>query len=301
MKTSEISTCLKNKTHILHSMSDEEARMLKRELLEIMDDVIEVCEKYEIKYCLAGGSVLGAIRHQGFIPWDDDLDIFMTRQGIRRLLKIFDSELSNKYVLQAPNSKYECGNNFLKIRKKNTELIEMDTINLQINRGIYIDIFPLDYAPNRKIFSYIKGGIVDVIGIIGVSQFMYKNRNDVVKTFYYTNKQGKRHYNIRIQIGKLASFMSYEKWYDLFDMISRGKKSNYITVASGRGHYIKERLPVNVFFPFSEGIFEGRKVWLPNNPDKYLKNLYGDYRLIPPVEKREQHYIIKVIFNKEEN
>lgn len=224
----------------------------------------------------------------------------MTRDDISILLSVFDTELSDKYVIQAPNSKYECSNNFLKLRKKHTQLVEMDTVKLTTHRGIYIDIFPLDYAPNNEKIALLKAKVVDFLAIMGVSQFMYKNKNEIVERFYHSSEKGKKNYSMRLKVGKLASFMPYEKWYNLFDMFSRGKKSEYITVPSGRGHYMKERLKENVFLPFSVGLFEGRKVGLPNNPDAYLKNLYGNYMSIPPIEKRERHYIVKINFETEE-
>lgn len=300
MNTSEIATAIKNKTDFLYELSEEESCKLKECLLEIFDDLLAVCGKYNIKCCLAGGSALGAIRHKGFIPWDDDLDVFMTRDDINVLLSVFDEELSSKYVIQAPNSKYECANNFIKIRKKHTELIEMDTVKLSTHRGIYIDVFPLDYSPNKDIIAWLKAKFVDFLAVMGVSQFMYMNRNEIVEKFYNSSEKGRRNYLMRLRIGRLASFLTYEKWYNIFDKASQGRRSNYITIPSGRGHYMKERLPVDVFLPFTEATFEGRKVCIPNNADAYLKNLYGNYMTMPSIEKRERHYIVKIDFNKEE-
>lgn len=300
MNTIDIATEIKNSSTMLHKLTERESDELKNCLIEMLKDLLVVCQKHQINYCLAGGSALGAVRHKGFIPWDDDLDLFMPRKDCEKLIEVFEGELSEKYVLQAPNSNFDCTNNFIKIRKKGTELVEMDTISMQSFKGIYIDIFPLDYAPNNRFLAKVKGSLIDLIAIIGVSEFMWRNKNDIVCSFYELSKSGKKYYSVRLLLGKMASFASYKKWYNLFDNLSKGRESRYITVPAGRGHYMKERLPAKVFFPFVNGLFEEIPVYLPHDTDTYLRNLYGDYMTIPTEEKRERHYIVKINLDLEE-
>lgn len=299
MNTIDIATEIKNSATMLYELTETERNELQMCLLDMLKDLSSVFEKYKIHYCLAGGSVLGAVRHKGFIPWDDDLDLFMLRKDCEKLIEVFETELSEQYVLHAPNSQFDCTNNFFKIRKKGTELVEMDTISMPEFKGIYIDIFPLDYAPNSRLLANIKGMIVDAVAIAGVSEFMWRYKNSIVRSFYETSKSGKRYYSIRLLIGKWFSFASHKRWYNLFDILSRGRKSKYLTAASGRGHYMKERLPESVFLPFIQSNFEGISVYLPHDTDTYLKNLYGDYMTVPPEEKRERHYIVKINLNSE--
>ena len=102
----------------------------------------------------------------------------------------------------------------------------------------------------------------------------------------------------RVLIGKLLSFNSSKKWFDRIDKACccENEKSKYVGIPTGRKHYFGEILKREAFFPAKESFFEGERVFLPANTDVYLTNLYGDYMQIPPEDKRERHYIEKILF-----
>lgn len=124
--------------------------------MEILMDVAKVCEKYNIKWFADYGSLLGAARHGGFIPWDDDLDINMPRHDYEKFIAVMHEELGEFYP-QSNNVDYS----FLKIYKKDT--IFKEVFNDMSCDGIWIDIFPIEYAPNNKLVRQVKGVIADVI------------------------------------------------------------------------------------------------------------------------------------------
>ena len=103
----------KIKNQALRQLTGKEKENLKEMLLCITKDIDSVCRKYDIKLFLVGGSLLGAVRHSGFIPWDDDVDFGLTREDYIKLISVFDKELGNNYYLRCPNSKYPNGNRFI--------------------------------------------------------------------------------------------------------------------------------------------------------------------------------------------
>jgi lipopolysaccharide cholinephosphotransferase len=253
-----------------------------------------VCDKHNLTIMLGGGSALGAVRHGGFIPWDDDLDLNMPRKDYLKFIGLFDNELSDKYQITAPNSQFDVRNIFIKIYKKNTRLVEMFNVNSDTPKGIFIDIFPIEYAPMNKVVRSLKGTLANLIYYIGTSASLYQLQNNIIKDYFFSTKTSKRNYNLRLSIGSIASVMSYKKWFNLYDrLFSQGKESDLVCIPAGRKHYFGEILPKSVFYPVKETTFNGLKAYIPNNVDTYLKNLYGDYMEIPPEEKRERHFVVE--------
>lgn len=294
MNTRDISTKL-NDSDILYALNDTERNLLKDCLIGILKDFINICEKYNLTWILGGGSVLGAVRHEGFIPWDDDLDVMMPREDFEKLKQIFNTELSEKYELVAPNYGGVTTNLFAKIKKKGTVLVDMNNYcNKSVCPGVYIDIFPLDYAPNSKPLRFVKALIADFMALTCVSMFMFETQNEKILSFYQQSKSGLKHYKMRLGIGKIMSilFKDREKLYNKYDKFVRHKKSDYFSIPTGRKHYNGEILPVNKLLPVSKATFEGVSVNIPNNTDEYLTNLYGDYMQLPPIEKRERHFFV---------
>lgn len=135
---------------MLRELSDEEVRQLQGCFLEIIKDVIEVCEKYHICYMAAGGTALGSVRHKGFIPWDDDVDLLMPREDLNRFVEIFDEALSDRYEMTSPNSKYPLESMISAIYKKNTRKTSFMDFNTPFPKGVHIDIFAIESVPRES-------------------------------------------------------------------------------------------------------------------------------------------------------
>ena len=133
-------------------MSDFNLRELQLKQVEILTVIKKICEDNEIKFSLFAGTALGAIRHNGFIPWDDDVDIVMSRNDYIKFKKVCEKELPNQYFYQDYHTDPGFTQCFAKIRDNNTTYIEEGTEDLKMNRGIFVDIFPFDVVPN----SYIR-------------------------------------------------------------------------------------------------------------------------------------------------
>ena len=143
-------------------LQGEDLLHLKKEMQDIMDDVVHVCERYELRYFLAYGSALGAIRHNGYNPWDDDIDLCMPRLDNNRFLEIASKELTEKYYILSVSKGDDVAVPTCHIHKKGTHYVnfsDMVTLRNQPEdvKGVYIDIFPLENAYNNKWIRMLDG------------------------------------------------------------------------------------------------------------------------------------------------
>jgi lipopolysaccharide cholinephosphotransferase len=285
------------KTANLHQLSEEEATAIKKCALEIYDRLSEICAENNLCLMLIGGSCLGAVRHQGFIPWDDDLDVTMPRHDYEKLITLLkDGKMGNDFEYACPASEKDSPILWLKIYRKGTKLIEAEGIYQNTPLGCFVDVFPIDGVPvndkKRRIKGYFANGLRLIANMVVDSKIEV---TPFMKEVYTVNAQLKRMMFVRRFLGRLFSIVNHKTWacwYDRF--VKNPNLDGYAGIPTGRGLYYGESHPSSVFFPPSEGIFEGRKVMLPANPDKYLSQLYKNYMQIPPEDKRESHFVVKL-------
>lgn len=270
-----------------YELTNRQRKQLHECLLKMYLDIKSVCDKYNLTIVLGGGSALGAIRHGGFIPWDDDLDLNMPRKDYDQFLKIMRTELGKEYDFSAPSTNYvECM--FLKIYKKGSIYSEVYS-NKKYN-GVWIDIFPIDTAPNYKVCQLIKGICADCFHFINSSMLISQRDNGSVKQAYKSAHRMTRYYVAKF-IGKIIPF-GHTYFCNIYDKyVSDSSEGKYGTVATGRNKYAGECMLFTDMFPVRKIEFEGLSVNVYNNVEKYLTKLYGDYMKIPPPEKRETHYV----------
>ena len=282
---------------IIRELSEQEMQELKSVLTEMMLDVLRVCKTHNIQIMLGGGSALGAIRHQGFIPWDDDLDLMMTRTDYEKLCDVFDGALGEEYMLVAPNHGEQYLTRFPKIMKRNTVLRSVTDVDSPLPCCIYLDLFLLENVPANRVLRFFKGMWCNALMFIGSRVYLYERDNPVFRAHMSGTEEAKRALNATLRIGKLFSFIPSRKWSDWVDKaVQYHKKTGFLGAPTGRKHYFGEIHPESVFLPTSNGTFEGNEVPLPHECDTYLKCLFGDYMQIPPPEKRERHFITEIDF-----
>lgn len=270
-------------------LSNEERKKLQKCLLSIYQDVIRVCDKHNLVCMHSGGSLLGAVRHKGFIPWDDDMDLMMPREDYNIFMEIFEKELGQGYELAGPYSKH-C-NYFVQVIKKNTTVRYLNDTE---DSGVEVDIFPIDKVPKNVILRYFSHYTCIICRGVRFAIRAYKFKDRALKNVLSQKKTSYMLYLCLQLIGFIFHFIPERYWCIWCDKaISIGGNSQYSTIAVGSRLYMKEMLPSDVFTPTTTGKFEGLTVYMPHNPDKYLSNLYGNYMEIPPEDKREYHAITK--------
>ena len=296
----EIMNNLALKSNCLMEVDQDMRNHLQDVLVEMMQDIHNVCIKRKIGYALVGGSCLGAVRHQGFIPWDDDIDISMLREDWEKFRSCFDEELGEKYVMEAPQyGNKDCKTTWAKVYKKKTVLQEIMDVDTPYEQGIFIDIFFYENVSNNKIIRKIDACLSDFLKGVATSMVFYKYPNELMKQYYGATPQTKRYYNMRRFLGFLFSWMSHKRFCDCYDkFVSRHKTpSEYITAPTGRKNYMGEILQRKWWIPQKQVKFENTEFLVPADSHNYLLTLFGkNYMQLPPVEKREKHFIVKLKF-----
>ncbi len=274
-------------------LTDQQLQELHVFLAEMLKDIVSLCDKYKLRYSMGGGSCLGTVRHKGFIPWDDDLDINMPRKDYEKFSKVFKRELGDRYILNAPNYSDKVIARFPKVLAKNTEYVTKGFRQDPEFEKVFIDIFIMENVPNNKLIRFIKGSYVNALEFIAGQVLIHnagKNNKDSVIEII-----GTKNYFFRNAIGFIFSWKSYTKWCNSIDRIVRhsNERSKFVCFPTGRKHYFGEIIRRGTILPFKKMKFESIEVSVPNDYKRYLSNLYGDnYMKLPPVEKREKHSVI---------
>ena len=282
------------RTDFFYSATDEELAQLKKCFLEMYKDVISVCRKYGLVAMVGEGTALGAVRHKGFIPWDDDFDMIMPRKDYQKFIEVFDKELSEKYILSAPGLKEQSKTLFANVIKKGTVMVCADDLNRPDANGIRIDIYPIDFMPNNKMLRYLKSYLLDAVRICAISVSIYRTKNKLFRKAFLFSKKDKLYYAIRWTIGLFCSLLGQKNWYSLHNKLACSTKETRWCSVPTCEMSLKEMQFSDAMYPPQKGEFEGLEVYLPNNPDAYLTKLYGDYMQVPPPEKRERHFYVEL-------
>lgn len=285
---------------IIRKLTDGEIDILQTCTLKIFKKVTQVCDENGLLIMLGGGSALGSVRHNGFIPWDDDMDLIMPRADYDKLLVLIEQGiLGDDYEFTYPNKEHDAPSAFLKIYLKGTKLIGLNGEDSKYPQGIDLDVFPIEGAPSSKISRWWRGKIANTLRLISNVVEESGPWSEDAKKLYSRDWKFYIFMRCRQVIGKMFSVIDHKKWICWYDAFVRMPQiGDFCVIPTGRRLYQGETLPSKVFFPVSKGLFEGMEVNLPADTDAYLKNLYGNYMWIPPVEKRECHLIKNMLIDK---
>ena len=241
----------------------------------------ETCEKLNLPYFLVCGSCLGAARHGGFIPWDDDMDVGMYREDYNKFIELAPSLLPKGVFLQNYKTDPEFPQIFAKLRNSNTTYIEENSKHLNINHGIYIDIFPLDGYPED---------------IIEQKKLASKKRWYSLKLFCGFSQTSPRRRLIAAMFRMFGCHKRTQKSAEQYEKVLSQYPAKEAKKICNHGTWYGSRDYISSEF-YGSGtniIYEGVVVRVPEKYDDYLTALYGDWRTPPPIEKQKGHHYYEI-------
>jgi lipopolysaccharide cholinephosphotransferase len=266
-------------------MDSVELKKLHNKILEIADYFDSFCRENGIVYYLMGGTALGAMRHKGFIPWDDDFDVFMDSKNYNKLLEIVDEKLDKKRFYFQREDTQEWGLYFSKIRMNGTTFIEKDLKDIDMHHGIYIDIMCLNNTSQSTFIRYIQYFSARVLNTRVLATRGYETSSRVKKIF--------------LQIAKYTITDSIK---NILIKIVRGRnsrESSYIGHFFGRAPFKKTSFPSRYLGKPRYVEFEYLTLPVAKHVEEYLKVRYGDrYMELPSKEEKAKYpshaYIVNV-------
>lgn len=261
----------------------DKMKRLQQLELEMFKDFIRICTAHNLTYYIIGGTLIGAVRHHGFIPWDDDVDVVMPRPDYDKFLKIAPHELKEGLFLQSYKTDKKYRYNFAKIRNSNTYILEKATQYSKINHGIFMDIFPIDGIKSHK--GKIAKSVPHKIRFLWVKEFFIARASEV-------HKIRRKHFFKDLLVNIVAIiFLPFNINNWLNKSIDKSLKkikfgdSDFAGCYFGR-YFVRELMPIEYY---GKGVllpFEDIMVNAPTKYDEYLRKIYGDYMVLPPKEQQ---------------
>lgn len=257
---------------------------VQKRILLILIEVDRICRKHNIKYSLEGGTLLGAIKYKGFVPWDDDIDIVMERSEYERFLEICKTELSKDFFLQNNRTVKHFPLNYSKVHMKRTLYVQDKTKHLNIHHGLFIDIFPVD-----NVYRPLLRFQVAMVGALSGARYVKLNRiykinevitRDLIKSIVY-------------HILSLLPLRRINRLIDLCCRMFNHFPTKYVYEVCNPNRKFK---PLNrkIYRNLIEVEFMGYPFLASKYYKKFLKSRFGDIRKLPPEEKRvPSHKIVK--------
>lgn len=269
-------------------MSDQKEQhvdgVIKQALLEAMDEFHRVCEENDLKYYLIGGSLIGAIRHKGCIPWDDDIDVIMPKRDFNKLLKL-RRKFSPKFSLSHrtfPDSL------LLPIaRVENKSVVIDEGYYSGVYTGVFIDVFCFNYTFATKALQKLHFGIVG----------FFRNLLILKDKTYSREKYSTQFLKI---LSYISLFFLFIPRFILNKMLTASENIGVVGckryIANLHGVWKTKEIVLEKLFKTRKLYdFEGRQYWSIEDADAWLKPIYGDYMQLPPVEQRKPKHITKII------
>ena len=267
---------------------EKKLKIIQKNELSILIEIKRLCEKYSLRYCLAYGSCLGAVRHNGFIPWDDDIDVLMPLQDYRVFVEVCKKEMSKDFFLQTFETDANYFYAFGKIRKNDTTFILWNSKNHHIHQGFWVDIFPVVKTPQRKISKRIINSLIRFSAYLQMFDFLngYERSKSEV---------GAAKYNLARVLNKLPQKTRIDLHKKILNLsLGSPKEEDELSAL-----FISLIPEINgCCFNTIDWQFEGIMFPIPRDYDKHLKLWYGDYMVLPPEDKRYSHYSVIVDENK---
>ncbi|WP_331835979.1 LicD family protein [Erysipelothrix piscisicarius] len=264
---------------------------LQQEELNILIEFDRICKKHNIIYSLSSGTLLGAIRHQGFIPWDDDIDVNMSRSEFNRFEQVVAEELNQDFFYQSFKTEKDHYHAFSKIRSNKVELVEKSTDYLNINHGVWIDIFPYDNIPDdlelrneqkKKVSFYNK--LISLFVYTFVTDEDLRKKRLIKSTFYHLNRI---FYRVNFLLPTL--YKKRQVWIEKYNN-DKTEYANMLVFNFNDAIYQATFIRNAILDSVTAGVFENHQFLIPTEYDEILTLNYGDYMQLPPESERVSNH-----------
>lgn len=281
-------------SHFYNTVSPSELKILQETLYSAFSDFNTFCLENNIEYAIVAGTLIGAVRHGGFIPWDDDIDIILPRADYEKIALILEkSSFKDKYEIVFPETDHDislCA----KFVIKGTSLFDIWGNNYSKEDRIYIDLLPIDAVPNNKYLAKFIGKSVDLLSMSYASLRCWRKYCEhlyVMAKYSNTLK-----YNLMfrklislpaLMMGRVGTIKLIHKLLKLAPI----NKNSKATVALGVKRYFGEIINYSDFFPSKDIQFEDLMVKAPANAHNYLSNRYGDYMKVPDKSEQQERLV----------
>ena len=271
-------------------LTQEQFDKLRQKELELLTVFMDVCRQLNLRYFVVEGTLLGAVRHRGFIPWDDDVDVGMLREDYEQFVEKAAPLLPDGFFLQTHQTDPQYAQCYAKLRNNNTAFVETTAKDLNIHHGIYLDIFPFDYYPD----NILRGLYLDGVKLL----VRYR-----VREIYYIPSDSQL--SVRNLIRRMIAFIAKRRFVTVEDALAFQEKvfkrcqpsRRYIN--NGSPWKNRERVDASVFADTQHLTFEGLTVCAPGGYERYLRHVYGDYMQLPPESERiPHHHLTYISFDK---
>lgn len=250
---------------------------IQEKCFEILQEIDRVCKCAGLTYYLYAGTLLGAVRHRGFIPWDDDIDIVMPRSDYHSFVRACSDYLDiDKYELQTVNTDPVCNNPWMKLHSKNTAFISGIRRDSAME-GINVDIFPIDNVPNSIVIRNLRGFIIDKLNFCYFWRFAYRFSSATLKM---------RLFRFVISFIPPLNEQKFKYKYNKYIQRYNDRNTKYVVYLSNR-KYARKVIPRAVFDDAIYLEFEGNLFPCPKDYKEVLKRLYGDNYMQPPTVENQ--------------
>lgn len=261
--------------------------------LEILKYIDKFCKKNDINYSLAYGTLLGCVRHKGFIPWDDDIDIYMVKKDYDKFKKLYVNEQNHPYFLQNFETEMNTPFTFAKIRVDKTKFISKAHMKLKIHQGIFIDIFPLYKVPKESLKRRKHLRKIKFWRQIFISKSISRIDREIesCKDIFILMVRKLLHF-LLIPMSKKYLFKKMEQTASCYEELDNNEA--YFRPIDAIS---TEKISYDDIFPLLKMEFEGYYFSVPKNYGKILTDCYGDYMKLPPENKRISHRPVIIEIN----
>ena len=266
------------------TLTPETLRKLQLVELKALDEVKRICELHNLKYFLIAGNLIGAIRHKGFIPWDDDIDIGMMRSDYDKFIEYCKTDLDTEhFFLQTPSTEKGNGDfELARIRINGTKFVEKHRKDLNLHNGIFVEVFPYDDLPDSNLHSFFYG-----------NTFIMLKKAAGVRLGYHYGENSKLKKTVLAVItffSKIIPLDKLVKMLDNYHLKYQNPNSKWVFLMAGGTSYKKERHLRKTVTELTTTEFEGKQYPIPKDYDTFLTEQYGDYMTPPPEDKRVNNY-----------